>query len=387
MIKRNNKKGFTIVELVIVIAVIAILAAVLIPTFAGIIRKANISADTQLAKQLNTALTAENVTNDIDDIYEVIEALKAQGFILANLNAKANECYYVWEKDTNQILLVDGKEGYKVLFALNEDYGDIDDSWYFVINDAELAKTVKTAYSTANVISFFDTPDAAEISTPVANVYAAINSKQEGDAGEDLYVKLNTNGSTINKIKIGESVYSDSAEENTFKLSIGSGKFITFKYFNMNDDGTVSVAAPIVAFYTDLKYAVIDNALVLTTGTEKGEGETLSLGDFEYSGIGAYKNDKGQYVIKVKNGSIHQDQFKIAISGASSTDKVIRSSGDGNFGTTELDANVNGAAAYGLYGWWKKTITPDMNGQTTTYNLYVVDKGYVSFDLVLEVVE
>ena len=38
---RKSKKGFTIVELVIVIAVIAILAAVLIPTFANLIRQAN----------------------------------------------------------------------------------------------------------------------------------------------------------------------------------------------------------------------------------------------------------------------------------------------------------------------------------------------------------
>lgn len=45
--KRNNKKGFTIVELVIVIAVIAILAGVLIPTFSGIIKKAQASAAQQ----------------------------------------------------------------------------------------------------------------------------------------------------------------------------------------------------------------------------------------------------------------------------------------------------------------------------------------------------
>ena len=50
MKKRKNKKGFTIVELVIVIAVIAILAAVLIPTFSSLIKKAKISADTQLEK-------------------------------------------------------------------------------------------------------------------------------------------------------------------------------------------------------------------------------------------------------------------------------------------------------------------------------------------------
>lgn len=47
--KRNNKKGFTIVELVIVIAVIAILSAVLIPTFGNIIENANQSAAIQEA--------------------------------------------------------------------------------------------------------------------------------------------------------------------------------------------------------------------------------------------------------------------------------------------------------------------------------------------------
>ncbi len=45
--KKANKKGFTIVELVIVIAVIAILAAVLIPTFSNVVEKANQSAALQ----------------------------------------------------------------------------------------------------------------------------------------------------------------------------------------------------------------------------------------------------------------------------------------------------------------------------------------------------
>ena len=48
--KKNNKRGFTIVELVIVIAVIAILAAVLIPTFTGVTEKAQKSAALQNAE-------------------------------------------------------------------------------------------------------------------------------------------------------------------------------------------------------------------------------------------------------------------------------------------------------------------------------------------------
>ena len=47
--KKMNKKGFTIVELVIVIAVIGILAGVLIPTFSNIISKATDSGALQEA--------------------------------------------------------------------------------------------------------------------------------------------------------------------------------------------------------------------------------------------------------------------------------------------------------------------------------------------------
>lgn len=52
--KNRTKRGFTIVELVIVIAVIAVLSAVLIPTFSGIISKANDSKAIQNARNAYT---------------------------------------------------------------------------------------------------------------------------------------------------------------------------------------------------------------------------------------------------------------------------------------------------------------------------------------------
>lgn len=58
MKKLLNKKGFTIVELVIVIAVIAILAAVLIPTFSNVIESANKSADLSEAQTSLKAYSA-----------------------------------------------------------------------------------------------------------------------------------------------------------------------------------------------------------------------------------------------------------------------------------------------------------------------------------------
>ena len=59
MKKRNAKKGFTIVELVIVIAVIAILAAVLIPTFSNVVEKANESSAAQEARNAYAAYLAD----------------------------------------------------------------------------------------------------------------------------------------------------------------------------------------------------------------------------------------------------------------------------------------------------------------------------------------
>jgi type IV pilus assembly protein PilA len=53
--KKLNKKGFTIVELVIVIAVIAILAAVLIPTFSNVISN---SKDSKAVSEVKAAYEA-----------------------------------------------------------------------------------------------------------------------------------------------------------------------------------------------------------------------------------------------------------------------------------------------------------------------------------------
>ena len=63
MKKLNNKKGFTIVELVLVIAVIGILDGVLIPTFSGIVQRANDSATTQEMTNALKVVLAGNATS------------------------------------------------------------------------------------------------------------------------------------------------------------------------------------------------------------------------------------------------------------------------------------------------------------------------------------
>ena len=59
--KKMNKKGFTIVELTIVIGVIAILAAVMVPTFSGIVGRSKESA------ALQKATTAYHIALGMDE--------------------------------------------------------------------------------------------------------------------------------------------------------------------------------------------------------------------------------------------------------------------------------------------------------------------------------
>ena len=112
-----KKKGFTLVELVIVIAVVAILAAVLIPSFASLIKKANQSADQQAVVQMNKLLVLDEVSDQkpqtTDDVVEIL---------IKNGYSDSLTPYYsgyklAWLKDDNVIVLV---ENNAVVFP--EDY-------------------------------------------------------------------------------------------------------------------------------------------------------------------------------------------------------------------------------------------------------------------------
>lgn len=111
MSKQTNRRGFTITELVIVIVVIAILAAVLIPTFASLINKANQSADIQAARQMNVALAAGSAVEEPATFEEVIDILAEAGYDAENSlkPITANHQFY-WYSTYNTIILANEED-------------------------------------------------------------------------------------------------------------------------------------------------------------------------------------------------------------------------------------------------------------------------------------
>lgn len=81
--KNNTKKGFTLVELLVVIAILAILATVSVVGYTSFIESANVAVDEDLASQLNNFLAAHKVNNTeeitADNIREVTAEIMELG--------------------------------------------------------------------------------------------------------------------------------------------------------------------------------------------------------------------------------------------------------------------------------------------------------------------
>ena len=123
MQNRMNKKGFTIVELVIVIAVIAVLAAVLIPTFVSLVNKANQSSDIQAARQMNEVLAGGVDGVAPENVEDAIKILVDAGFRANDilLPVSADHQFY-WYKTKNVVVLVDGDN--KIVYP--EEYAEVE---------------------------------------------------------------------------------------------------------------------------------------------------------------------------------------------------------------------------------------------------------------------
>lgn len=95
---KKFKKGFTLVELVVVVAVIGVLAGVGVAVYAGITKNAKESADDQIITQLNTQLRAKGVLEKNYTAYDAYLDACEIGFDLKKMTPTTGG-FYVWDQE------------------------------------------------------------------------------------------------------------------------------------------------------------------------------------------------------------------------------------------------------------------------------------------------
>jgi len=255
--KRQNKKGFTIIELVIVIAVIAILASVLIPVFSNIVDKANVSKDTQLVRNLNTALKTDS--EEHETMYDALQAAEEYGYNVAKINASATDNEILWDSKNDCFVYLNGG---KIEYIPNsKTHDNVADHEYWVIS-----KTVSEKYSTyytgsANIDS--DTQTSICVATNNTNlVIDAPNA--------DVYHYGDVADLTI------EAVAANSYHEFGRVTGLATVKAGHVVVENGGSMGTVVVTSTSVSLAGDFGMIMGTNEVIAALGTVNGQTVTVA---------------------------------------------------------------------------------------------------------------
>ena len=277
---RKQRKAFTVVELVIVIAVIAILAAVLIPTFSGVIRRAKVSADEQTAASLNTYLAAYRVENEItseQEIYALLDEAYGAGYSADLTPASAGYGYHYWyDSQAGKVVVKQTKDAVVSAEASLRAFG---------VRAGGQAKDFGLRGALGNGYVFLDRKGSA-----AAEAVSALESLATGE--EYLSVLTDLAGSAQDKndgefmVRLQESVqksviltdagafrYETGAEKLVFVPGLKTLRGIVYIY-----DGT-QVTKAAMGFASGQNLADVSGEVDLPQTVEKVESNALYFGD------------------------------------------------------------------------------------------------------------
>ena len=201
--QRNKKRAFTIVELVISISVVAILAAVLVPTFSNVIQNAKVSSDTQLVRNLNTALAADfNKHNTMSDAVAAVENF---GMDLQQLKASAKGRRILWDRKNDVFCYQDGENiCYVPPKTLDFPQSEVEVYQANNVNKVDYWIVAETAEDMQSGYSFLYQPQAGELPETISVGFDAgsvqnltVNYVRAADATAQTVV-ICTNGGILN---------------------------------------------------------------------------------------------------------------------------------------------------------------------------------------------
>ena len=364
--KKTNKKGFTIVELVIVIAVIAILAAVLIPNISRLVKKANESSDIQAVRNMNTFLAAESVTGNINSILDVYDLFADSGYNVDSYSPLYSGRHFYYDKQYNQILYVD-TETNKVLFPeehKNELQNDHD--WFSL--SMEAPEPEKPAdYPTDNKTDVVVTVSSA-------SEYAYVVQKYNEGKITNLTLTLNRDidmmGANCVIKEAKGTITIKSADSNTFKIKnvtanvevdqevVRNGAGIKADYYGgglvSKLDGSSKLKVENVTFENINVKVPTAGQVGILVGVVQGENAALELNNvtIRNSSVIGHR-DVGAIVGASQNGApitlkgnIKVENTKVMTTGGRSAlliGKIDVESGKAKLNTTGLNLTVTGS--------------------------------------------
>lgn len=356
---KKLKRAFTITELVIVIAVVAILAAVLIPTFANIINRADESADTQVAREMNTALSIGSAEGNPDSMEEVLDILLTEGgFDMAKVNPSSEGYLYAWEKASNQILLLNEKG--EVVYS-NRAYDTADWELYVPVGNNTAATALNVFSGAANVyvsqdLTFdFDLKntvsfEVASGKTLTGNVTlggsAAASATISGQIDGALVV--NNAAAEVSHYGMVESVDLQAVASNSYheygtvlgEFSVSQGRVVVENGANVSE-----ISVPAGAQNVKIQSNSAQNVVV----TAESAGVTIEKGTGKIFVDGSQASSIEDGIIATEIGD------KAALKTAMQTDSYIRLTADLVFTTADIITVPESAS-----------VVLDMNGRSIT---------------------
>lgn len=138
----KKKAGFTLIELIVVLAVLGILALIAVPRFFGLTDNAEVAADTASLKILNTATSvyeAEEsklgveIFDGISTDQARMQILVDKGLLVEELEPQKEEASFYWNVDTQ-------------IWCYSEDQQTSEPRYNVLLTKSDLDGTVKATY-------------------------------------------------------------------------------------------------------------------------------------------------------------------------------------------------------------------------------------------------
>lgn len=257
---KARKRGFTIVELMIVIVIIGILVAIIVPAVTSAIDKANLTKLQAEVKSMNTQLLIESI---FDSVYayrpeEVEEMLEGLGFDLGS-TPKGYSLWYNQEK--NEIILAKTEE----MFAGGSS------AVQAAFDYSRLPVRIEAVTANRNLLYIDKTP--SDIRTYIDSMRNLMNDSVAGTAKEtmnNVKIRLTEIRNAVNSSSLSENIKKAVTDRLNTDFALDTTLFVSDDYM-INKEVLEAVAPETV----EINNILFQNGIKVVPKMENNMGVTI----------------------------------------------------------------------------------------------------------------